>query len=372
MPETDIGQLDISDLKNVVTDFSVDAISTDAGGDQKEFTWQSSLWTKNLGYYKTIPELKIAILTKANWTAGAGFEANEETTMLLGTIRGNGKDTFTSILKNQIRVKTLDGDSYAEIIRDEDEVLINLKPLAPDSIKSVQNAKGQYIRYEQVSKVMGKESKIFQPEDIFHLSKDRMADEIHGEGVIPSVEFVILARNEAMNDWKKVLHRNVYPVSVHHLDTDDAAKIAAYKLKADLAKAQGENLYVPKGAVEIDVGGVPPNATLNPLPWINQLNDYFFQAVNAPQIIIGNAKEFTDASAKIVYLAYEQNVKGEQLYVEEQSLFQLGVEFKLKFPASLQSDAISGRPNETDTVEEEPLEQAAQPNDVTEKTGVNK
>jgi len=109
------------------------------------------------------------------------------------------------------------------------------------------------------------------------------------------------------------------------------------------------------------------NASLNPLTWITQLNDYFFQAVNVPQIIMGNAKEFTDASGKIVYLSYEQSVKAEQLYIEEQVLNQLNLEIQLTFPASLQTDAISDQPSEVDQVEEEPIEEAAQPNDTTEE-----
>ncbi|KKK54497.1 hypothetical protein LCGC14_3084130, partial [marine sediment metagenome] len=34
---------------------------------------------------------------------GKGYQADEETTMLLDTIKGNGKDTFNSILENNIR-----------------------------------------------------------------------------------------------------------------------------------------------------------------------------------------------------------------------------------------------------------------------------
>ena len=91
---------------------------------------------------------------------------------------------------------------------------------------------------------------------------------------------------------------------------------------------------------------------------IDKLNDYFFQAVNVPQIIIGNAKEFTDASGKIVYLAYEQSVKGEQLYIEEQVLSQLNLYIELTFPATLQNEMISSREKEGDMT-------AAQPNDMT-------
>jgi hypothetical protein len=154
---------------------------------------------------------------------------------------------------------------------------------------------------------------------------------------------------------------------IYQLDTDDTSKIAEFKAKEDAANSEGENIYIPKGAVEVEPLSIAPNATLNPLTWIQQLNDYFFQVVNVPQIIVGNAKEFTDASGKIVYLAYEQSVKGEQLYIEEQILGQLNIPIKLTFPASLQTDAISDTPTETDQIEEEPIEGTTQPNDTTEE-----
>jgi hypothetical protein len=223
----------------------------------------------------------------------------------------------------------------------------------------VQDKKGRIKRYEQV--VKREKLRSFLPEEIFHLSRDRLADEIHGNSVIPAVEWIINARNEAMTDWKKVLHRNVSPLQIHYLDTDDQTKINAYKAKADAARADGENMYVPKGTVQIEVVQSQLNQSASPLQWINQLNDYFFQAVNVPQIIIGNAKEFTDASAKIVYLAFEQSVKAEQLYLEEQVLGQLNLQISLTFPASMQQDAISGTP--LDGKNGQP--QAAAPNDTT-------
>ena len=363
MPETDIGEALEGTVRNVIVDYSVDPQSTDGAGDQKETTWQMSLWSTHLGYYKEIPELQTAIDAKANWTMGAGFTADEQTTLLLSTIKGNGKDSFNSILSNSVRVYTIGGDSFSEIIRDDEGILVNLKPLSPDSIRIVQNRKGRVIRYEQVSKTR-KVYKKFTPEQIFHLSRKRIADEIHGISVVPSVKWIILARNEAMNDWKRVLHRNIDPLWIFHLDTDDTAKIAVFKNKMDSARKNGECMYIPKGAVVPELVTTAANASLNPLTWINQLNDYFFQAVNVPQIIIGNAKEFTDASSKIVYLSYEQSVKGEQLYIEEQVLGQLNLEIQLTFPASLQNELLSSKPAEME-LEEEPIEQAAQPNDTT-------
>jgi len=215
---------------------------------------------------------------------------------------------------------------------------------------------GQIIRYEQVSRNKTP-NKRYKPEEILHLSRKRLADEIHGISVVPSVKWIILARNEAMNDWKRVLHRNIDPLWIFHLDTDDTSQISAFKAKMDAARSNGENMYIPKGAVVPELVTTAANNNLNPLTWINQLNDYFFQAVNVPQIIIGNAKEFTDASGKIVYLSYEQSVKGEQLYVEEQILNQINVEINLTFPASLQNELISDSSKESDLA-------AVQPNDM--------
>ena len=111
MPETDIAGAVSSDLTNAVKDFTVEAQTLDSPGDQAETEWQSRNWSRNLGYYKEIPELRMAIDTKVTWTIGAGIEADEATTLLLGNIKGNGKDTFNSILKNQDKVAILDGDS---------------------------------------------------------------------------------------------------------------------------------------------------------------------------------------------------------------------------------------------------------------------
>lgn len=362
MPETSISSATASDLTNAITDYSVDAQQTDGAGDQKEFTWQMTDWGINLGYYKEIPELQTAVDAKANWTLGAGFEADEPTAMLLDSMKGNGKDSFNTILANMCRTYTIAGDSFAEVIRDKDGVLVNIKPLDPSTIVIVQDSKGRIKRYEQVSKIK-KPNKTFKPDEIFHLSRKRIADDIHGISIIPSVKWIIDARNEAMTDWKRVLHRNVDPLWIYHLDTDDTAEIAAFKTKNDNARANGENMYIPKGVVVPELVTTAANASLNPIAWIQQLNDYFFQVVNVPQIIVGNAKEFTDASGKIVYLSYEQSVKGEQLYIEEQVLGQLNIEIRLTFPASLQNELVSDTPNME--LEEEPIQQAGEPNDTT-------
>lgn len=343
MPETDIGNADYGNFNGTSQDFSVASARTDGAQESKETEWINTNWSKYLGYYKKIPELAAAIDAKATWTIGKGFKSNEITELALFNISGFGKDTFNTILENAVRTYHIGGDAFLEIIRDAERVLVNLKPLDPGSIKIIANRQGRIIRYEQIEKTGKSDVAIrkFEPDEIFHLARNRVADEIHGVSIIPAVEEIVLMRNEAMADMRKAMHRNVYPVRIWHLDTDVPAEIAAFKTKADKAYTQGENLYVPKGSVETELAGTPANATMNPLPWINQLNQYFFQACGVPQIIVGGAQEITEASAKIAYLAWEQVVEEEQMYIEEQVLRQLNLEIELEFPATLQNELLS-------------------------------
>jgi len=357
MPDTKISSADVSDYTNTITNFSVDATQTDAAQDQAETPWINDNWSQQLGYYKNVAELQSAIDAKARWSIGKGFTANEVTTIILSKIKGFGKDTFNSIIENMIRVYHIGGDSYSEIITDEKGRLINLKPLDPTTIRIIASRKGIIKRYEQVAKVKGMDKKL-KKENILHFSRNRVADEIHGVSLVDAVEWIILAKREAQTDYKRLLHRNIYPLRIWHLDTDNPSEITAFKAKVALAKENFEDMFVPKGAVVPELAAVPANATLNPLPWINQLDQKFYQVCGVPQIVVGGSGEMTEATAKICYLAFEQTIEEEQLYIEEQILAQLNLEIELEFPASLQNEMLS------DTGKEESM-QAATPEDTT-------
>ncbi len=342
MAQTDIDSAAVGDLQNAETLFEVDSLQLDGATDQKETRYQNHNWGEQLGTYKSIPEVKAAIDAKVRWTIGKGYKSNELTELKLSTIKGFGKDSFNTILENMTRVVEIGGDSFAEIIDDKNGTLSNLKPLDPGTMITVANRKGLIIRYEQATRVKGAKNKTFLPGEIFHLSRDRVGDEIHGVSVIDSVKETILARNEAIRDYRVLLRRNVKPVKVWEIDSDDTAEIAAFQTKVDNAFIESENLVVPKGSVlPPTIVGVPPNSTLNPLPWINQLTQNFYKEVGVPQIIVGGAEEITGESAKIAYLAWEQTIEEKQLYLEEQVLSQLNMEIDLEFPASLQNELLS-------------------------------
>ncbi len=340
MPETNLSSAVASDLTNVVTDFTVNAQQTDGVADQPETIYDNTFWSQWLGYYKTIPELMSVIDAKATWTVGKGFRADEETTMLLDSIKGFGGDTFNTIIENCIRTYHIGGDSFCEIIRDDEGNLINLKPLDPGVMRIVVNQQGIIKRFEQRSKVKGKPKK-FKPEDIFYLARNRVADEIHGVGIVERLKEIILMKNEAMTNYKQVMNRYLKPRYIFHLDTDDVGKIAAFKITMDKAWQGGENMYVPKDNVVPEVMAIAPNASLSPISWIEMLDNKFYEAAQVPKIIVGGAGGITEAAVKIAYLAWQQTIEEEQLYAEEEILSQLNLVVEFVFPASLENELLS-------------------------------
>ena len=358
MADNRISSAVASDLTTAMTDFSVASQVTDAQGEQSETTWIDTNFSQYLGYYKDekTPELTAVIDAKATWTVGKGFKADEITTLLLDTIKGNGFDTFNTILENAMRVMLLGGNFYAEKIYNDERNLINLKPLDPSVMEHVINKQGMIIRFEQLSKTKGQPSKKFKPEQIFYLARNRIADECHGTGIAQKLKLIIDMKNEAMADQRKAMHWNVLPRWKFKLKTDNPAEIAAYKAKMDAATGKGENIYEPYDVSESELMSVPANATLNPMAWISYLDNLFYEMAGVPKIIMGGSGEFTEASAKIAYLAYQQGVEEEQLFLEEQVLSQLNLIIELEFPASLENELLSDKakdgavnvqPNET-------------------------
>ena len=360
MPETRIDATSVGTIQQ--EDYSVDTEVTDGPTGQKEFRWMNEDWTQNFGYYRSIPEVTSVIDAKATWTVGKGFQADDVTTLFLDTIKGWGKDTFNTILENMIRTYQIGGDAYCEIITDDKGKLINLKVLAPESMVHVSGPDGMLLRYEQISKVKGQETKKLDPNKIFHLSRNRVADEVHGQSMIKVLADIILMKNEAMADYKIVMHRFVVPQWKFKLKTDDPAEIAAYKAKQDAVTGTGKNIYEPFDVSESELVSIPPNSTLNPITWIEMLDAKFYEAAQVPKIIVGGTGAITEAAVKIAYLAFQQTIEEEQLFIEEQVLSQLNLLIELEFPASLENELLSDNAKDK-------TNGAVQPNEVTAGVG---
>jgi len=342
MAELKIANASITNMTDNVTALTPDSMNLDSPTGADETEWQTTTFTTNLGYYKQIPECKIATDTLVRWTIGDGFIANDaETQVVLDHISGNGLDTFDDILENMYRCARIDGDAFAEIIRDEKTgLLVNLKPLDPASIKVIYNSKGLIMRYEQTSKVKGNK-RTFKPNQIFHLCNNRIADEMHGISDYYALTKIINANYESFEDFQTVVHRNVVPVRIIEVDTDDTTKIAQIKTQYEDLIRKKEVIVIPKGTVSIQDAGMSGNATFNPLPWREHLKNYFYQVCGIPQILMGTSGEFTDSTAKIALLSFQQVVKQNQRYIITQVWNQLYLKIDLAESVNIQNEMIS-------------------------------
>jgi len=345
MAENDIGSAVEGNLGSVITDYSVDGQHTDGVTEQKETTHRVKNWSQNLGYYKTIPELRVVIDARADWVLGKGYQgvgdSKEMTEINLMIIKGIGNESFNTILHNMNRTCDIVGDSFAEIMRDDYGGVINIKVLDPETMAIIADPQGMILRYEQNSKVQGKRPKKYDPSKILHFSRNKIADSITGTSLVESLVQIILMINEAMADYKTVMHWHVQPRWKFKLKSDVPAEIAAYKDTQDKATATKNNIYEPMGVSESELISIPPNATLSPLSWLEFLIDHFYETAGVPKFVVGNSKGFTEAAEKIGYLAFQQKIEKLQLYNEEQVLSQLGLEINLEFPASLENELLS-------------------------------
>src|SRR3990167_7706405 len=228
------------------------------------------------------------------------------------------------------------GDSFAEIIRDDDGQLLNLKPLNPERVKIIVNEKGFLKRYDYL--MPGGRIASFNPDEIFNLSRHRIGDEIHGTSFIEALEGLIKMHNEAKIDQAEIIHRFATPKWNFKVDADSPAKISSFITQWEKAINLKENLVTPKDVVEAELIAVPSNSTMSPLPWIQHIVHEYFQQSGVPMIVVGGSQELSGEASKISYLSFEQTVEAEQLYLEEQTLYQLGLEINLEFPASLRNE----------------------------------
>ena len=340
---TDMGGISYADTvqgTGSTFDYSVTNVDTrEASSDQKGAITYQCEWTKWYGYYKATPEIQSIIDRKAFWVVGKGCKADKRTKTIIDKIRGNGKDTFNGIMANAVETYSIGGDFYAEIIKEKKLLfskLVNLKPLNPGTIIIWADKFGMIKKYEQW--IDGELVNTFKPEEIFHLTWKRIGDQIHGNG-ISNYEEIIKMRNESMKDIKTVFHRYVKPLLIISVDTDNDAEIAAFKLKVDKTVELSENLIVPKDTVSgIDKMSIPQFSSLDPLPWLRLLIDEFVKSEGVPHIIQGVSMGGSEGEAKILYVAYQQIIEYNQLFLEEQIKAQLDLDVEFEFPVSLEPD----------------------------------
>ncbi len=303
-------------------------------------------WRKWHGIYRSIPEARSTIDVWCNWIVGKKLKMDEKTKKIMDRIRGNGNDTFRKILKNMKRVSKICGDAYSEIIRDKAGRIINIKILNSGSIRIEADKYGIIKRYVQVSPLnpnlpFSKKLTSWEPEEIFHISNDRIGDEIHGIPELEKTYDIMKWKHQSMGDLAVVFHRYVQPILEIYARTDDPVELAEIEAVYTKSTKNMENRIIPSGVVEkVERVSIPQYSTLDPLPWLTFLRSFWTESSNVPDLIRGKSDEVSLAAGKLNYLGFKEKIIMEQLEYSEEIKNQLGLEISFEKPIEIDLEVV--------------------------------
>lgn len=306
----------------------------------KENTWQIKDWAESWGALINVDEYQNAMHMKALWHTGKGWEANATNKVILRNISGWGKDNFDDVILNLDLTSMACGDSLAHIIRDEKtKTLLNLKPLNTGNFQWVTNEDGIITEYRQLS-APNKDGvrtvvRTYKPEEIFHLSYNRLLDQPHGTSIYSKVKDIITADKETFKIMQKVIRQQAIPFLLFKYKTDDENKIDNIVRKIRTIREKYDDLHLPDDENILSVQPIEISPSNIIMLWRDDLRNKFYRAVGLPQIVPGGGGATTDSDARTIYLAFEQLVKQRQLYLENQIQSQLGIAVKFNAPTTM-------------------------------------
>ena len=353
MPEKDINNLQNVSYSTLDA-FKIPLQSVDSPQDQKETRWHYDNFQQYWGYFNAVPKLKNALLMKAMWDVGKGLTASDNVMVTLNRMNGWGKDTIKDILCNMDVMAGVNGDSFAQIMRDpETGEAVNIRCLNPGNIEPITDGAGVLKRYDQIAPSTGKsfvgklrnfffKPKViatFKPNEMLHFSNNRLADEIHGRSDIEVLEKVILADQQSFENMQKITTFQAKPFIIFKLKTDHMPTVIKIANKIRELRNLGDDMVIPddKNILSHDVVQVNPSSIL--IEWRSDLRNEFYRAIGLPQIIPGQGGGGTESDSKVIFKAFEQIVMHRQLNIEEQFFNQVGIKIKLIHP-SLMEDML--------------------------------
>ncbi len=328
----------------IQTTSSEDVDRASVGTDANE-PWHNQHWTKYNGYYKKHLPIQAVIKKLRMWTVGKGFKADPRTTKILNKIIGWGKETFNEVMGNQTGVEHINGDSYAEIVTINNEPLkengsnlLNLKPLNPGTIIHVVNEQGMLEGYKQT--LLDGTEQDLRLDQVFHLCLNRDADEVHGTGDIQVLISFLDKIKQLDEDMAVMFHRFVVPLVIWKINTDDTTAMATFKSQSKNARNGGDDMVISDMAVDWKLlePGVGVGKVVDPMIWRNKWVEEVIKGGGVPALIMAIEAGTTEASSKMVYLAWQQVIEDAQLKIETQVLAQLHLTITYEFPARIEEN----------------------------------
>lgn len=324
-----LGAATTTDFTSQVPDFIVQAMALDiASSDGEETFVYFDKATENFGYLLNHPQVSSPINALCTWGFGQGWTTkNKLTEVILKKIDGNGKEIFDDIIWNHENTKLSQGDAFIDIIRNDNDTLVNLINISPERVKVV--FVGPRIkRYEIWT---GKKWVNRKINEIFHIFNKKVGDQDHGNSQIQSNKSVIDAMIEAFDDERTIKHRDK-ALGIVKYKTSNKGKIDFANAAIAKAVAKGEMLGLPEDAAEILP--YPSKSSEDRQNWLGYVESLSYQTGGVPRSIV-TSEGTSEVGGINGHLIFEPNYGWEQLQMENQLLLQVIIDIKFNRPPSL-------------------------------------
>lgn len=324
MVNLDITKATLSDHAQI-PDHVIEGKRMNSPTDPKETEYTCENAFENYGYFYEVGDLKSALIMKAVWNTGKGWEAkSDKTKIILESLDGCGKDSFNDIVFNLNLNMYIFGNSFAEIVRDDEGRLINIIPLNPQDLKWFTDDKGRIIRYEQYDFSLKKTLTTWKPEEIFHLMNNRLGNQPHGISDIPALKKTILADDKSFEDMVKIIKNQAKPFILWKLKTDNQTDIDDFVGKVRRARELGDDMFIPddENVATYEVIQINPSSIL--MEWRAETRNRFYRQLGLPLVLFG-ASGSTESGGKMETFGHQVHWQHGQRYLENQFAQQLGL-----------------------------------------------
>ncbi len=356
MAELNINAATTTDLTSGVPDFIVDSMVLDiANADGTETFVYFDKAPQNFGYYFNHPQVSSPINALCTWAFGQGWTSEDKLMeVILPKIDGNGKETFDSIIWNHENVKLSNGDSFCEIIRNDQGTLVNLINISPERVKVV--FVGPRIKRYEIWN--GKKWVKKKTNEIFHSFNKKVGDSVRGNSQIQSNKSVLDAMIEAFNDERIIKHRDK-ALGIVYYQTDKASKIAFANAAIEKAVKDGEMVGLPEGTAKIEP--YPSKSSEDRQNWLGYVESLSYQTGGVPRSIV-TSEGTSEVGGINGHLIFEPSYSHEQLDMENELWQQVAIKLKWNRPPSLAPKTQENAEKNTGQTSIQPAEVAPQLN----------
>ena len=329
MAEFDLNKATTTDFSSTVPDFIVESMALDvANADGSETFVYFDKAPENFGYQFNHPQVASPLNSICTWAFGQGWKTEDkQMEVILPKIDGNGKETFDAIIWNHGNIKLGHGDSFIDIIRNDNGTLVNLINISPERVKVVfKNTRIERYEIWNGDKWVKKKTN-----EIFHSMSKKLGDQVHGTSQIQSNKNVNDAMIEAFDDERVIKHRDK-ALGVVYYKTNNEGKIAFANKQIELAVKNGEMVGLPEDTAKIE--SYPSKSSEDRQNWLQYVENLGYQIGGTPRSIV-TSDGTSEVGGINGHLIFEPIYGKEQLDMENELWQQVAIKIKFNRPPSL-------------------------------------